>query len=117
MTRRGLWNEEEKCALSDCMESDKNYIELARKLGRSLWAVECQVIKLSRERGQKPEDNMIAEASVEKYDLVNKSKAEKASLELDEKRLHVRALNALLDLTDIKATLRQILQRLDELES
>lgn len=116
MPRRGLWSTQEKELLNQCISGEQNYAALSQDLDRSLWAVECQVIKAVREKGDDPLDFGISNDKIEKYDSVGKRSAAKAELEMDEKKLHIRALSALLDLNDIKTMLTDIISRLDRLE-
>jgi len=117
MARRGTWTVDEKEKLAATVDGSQNYCGLAQSLGRSLWAVECQVIKLCRERGDDPCDFGITEASVDKYDHKNKETAEKSSLALEEKKLLVKALNSYMDIGEIKGALTEITSRLSKIES
>jgi len=110
------WSEDEKIQLREAINGKQNYSMLGSQLSRSTWAVECQVIKYCRENSIDPLEYSISEESLQKYDSKNKVSAQKAQLEIEEKRLHIRALTSLLDLSEIKSLLVNINERLTRLE-
>lgn len=113
MSKRGLWSLEEKEKLKEYINGNHDYNRLAEELGRSLWAVECQVIKAVRESDDDPLEYGISIEKITKYDSANRNKDKRKELEIDEKQLHLRTLRSLLDLTD---TISRITARLDIIE-
>lgn len=110
------WTLDEKDMLQQTINGDQNYIKLASTLGRSNWAVECQVIKYCKDHHLNPVDFSITDESVSKYDAKSKSANQKAELEIEEKRLHIQALNSLMNLTEIKSILIDLRDRVTEIE-
>lgn len=112
MARR--WTKDEHKALTTCMNGRRNYKDLSEMLNRSVWAVECQVIKAAEEQGKSGRDYNISQGKIDKYNSLLKHEAASAKVKLDEKLLNMRALAALLDFEDIRKDIREIKLKLEQ---
>lgn len=107
-TRRGVWTTDEKMKLDKCIRDTQDYHELAVSLQRSLWAVECQVMKYCDEKDIDPLSVGITQQKVDRFKSKKKKDSEKQTIEFENKLLQNKLITALIDFTDIYKRLDRI---------
>ena len=106
------WTEEEEHDLFELMQTESpDYSEFGTNNKRSLWAIQCRIIKICREKNF-IESDYVSDVSIKKFDKTNEKRAKKEELDFENKRLQNRLLESLIDSSDLFKKLDKVLEKM-----
>ena len=102
--------------MSYIKQQNKDYTDFCKKYKRTLWAVQCRIIKICRERNLEV-NKILHHDLITKFDNNNKQRIQKANFEFENKKLQNKLLESLINSNNSNNILNAILDKITQIET